>query len=123
MSSSDIRGTLAELKEIAQEVHNLNKKLKELRERKKELEKSVVDYLEQNDKPGLRLDNIVFLATEKTARARKKKAEVLKDTADVLKKHGVQGDLNEVILELEASRKGTASTVPVLKMKAAGIYS
>lgn len=121
--STDIRGTLSELKEIAQEVHNLNKKLKELRERKKELEKGVVQYLDENGKPGLRLENIVFLATDKTARARKKKSEIQKDTADVLRKHGVQGDLNEVILELEASRKGAASTVPVLKMKPAGMFA
>jgi cation transport regulator ChaC len=119
---SEIRATLEELKSISQEVYNLNKKLKEYRLRKKELEVKVVEYLETNDKPGLRLDNIVFLATEKNTRSRKKKTEVVKDTVEILKRHGVQGDINEVIEELEESRKGIASTVPVLKMKAAGLF-
>ena len=120
--ATEIRATLEELKGIAQELFNLNKKIKELRARKKECEKKVVDYLEANDKPGLRLDNIVFLTTEKNSRARKKKADIVKDTAEVLQRHGVQGNVEEVIKELEESRKGMASTVPVLKMKAAGIF-
>ena len=119
---AEIRATLEELKSISQEVYNLNKKLKEYRLRKKELETKVVDYLETNDKPGLRLDNIVFLATEKNSRARKKRTEVVKDTVEILKRHGVQGDVNEVIEELEETRKGMVSTVPVLKMKAAGLF-
>lgn len=119
---SEIRAALEELKGVAQEIYNLNKQLKDLRARKKELESKVIEYLDSNDRSGLRLENIVFVASEKNARARKKKSEITKDTAEVLKKHGVQGDINEVIEELEASRKGAASTVPVLKMKAAGIF-
>lgn len=121
--AAEIRATLEELKGIAGEIFTLNKRIKELRARKKELDQKVVDYLESNDKPGVRLDNIVFLAAEKNSRLRRKKGEIQKATSEVLKKHGIQDNLEEIIEELEASRKGDVSTVPVLKMKAAGIFS
>jgi len=121
--ATEIRSTLEELKGIAQELFNLNKKVKELRARKKELEGNVVEYLTENNKPGLRLDNIVFLAHDKKARARKKKTEVAKDTVAVLQKHGLSGDPETILQELDEARKGEASSVPVLKMKAAGIFA
>lgn len=120
---SEIKATLAELASIGQEQHNMRKRAKELVARKKELEEVVLKYLEAHEKPGLRDGNIVFLATEKNSRSRKKKAEVLKATADVLRKYGVQGDINEVLKELEESKKGEVSSVSVLKMKAAGIWA
>lgn len=119
---SDIRDKLEELKSIGQEMHNLNKQLKTLRLRKKELEEDVVEYLDSQEKKGIRFGSITFLAKDKKTTARKNKAEVMKDTADILIRHGVQGNVSQVIEELEASRKGTPSTVPVLKMKAAGLY-
>lgn len=119
---SDIRDKLEELKSIGQEIYNLNKQLKTLRLRKKELEDDVVEYLGSQGRKGLRFENVTFLANEKKTTARKNKAEVLKDTADILIRHGVQGNVSQVIEELEASRKGTPSTVPVLRMKAAGLY-
>lgn len=120
---AEIRATLEELKNIAQELHNVNARVKELRARKKELEAKVVSYLETNDKPGLRLDNIVFLAAEKNARARKKKVDVTTDMKKVLEKHGIRENVDEVMKEIEDARKGESSTVPVLKMKAAGLFA
>lgn len=120
--ATEIKATLEELKNIAQEVFTINKKLKELRARKKELEAVVMGYLEQHEKPGIRLDNIVFMAADKTARARKKKTEIAKDSIEVLKRYGIEADPMEVLNALEVSRKGPASSVPVLKMKAAGIF-
>ena len=67
--ASEIRASLEELKSIAQELHNINKKTKELRLRKKELENKVLEYLDSNGKPGLKLDNIVFMTSEKRASA------------------------------------------------------
>ena len=120
--SVEIRATLEELKGIAQEQFSLNKKLKELRERKKALETKVIEYLEANDKPGLKLDNIIFLAAEKTTHERKKKADKMKDAISILENHGVK-NAEEVLLELEATKKGGQSSVPVLKMKQAGLFA
>ena len=119
---TEILATLQELKGIAQEIYNLNKQLKDLRLRKKDLEGNVIEYLDTNDRQGVRLEGIVFMAKEKNSRARKKKTEILHDTAEVLTRHGIQGDVHKVMEELEATRKGAPSTVPVLQMKAAGIF-
>ena len=119
---SEISAALKELEGVAREMHNLNKQMKELRQRKKDLDSIVIEYLDSNDRKGVRLDNIVFVASEKNARGRKKKNEIEKETIEVLRRHGVQGDIHEVIEELEATRKGAPSTVPVLKMKAAGLF-
>lgn len=121
--ATEIRATLEELKGIAQEIYSLNKRLKELRLRKKECDKLVVDYLEANDKPGLKLDNIIFMAADKSTRARKKKDEVIRDSVDVLKRHGVSGDPAQILEELIEARRGETSKTSVLKMKAAGMFA
>ncbi len=120
--SSEIRAYLEELKNIAHEMHSNNAKMKGLRSRKKELEEIIVEYLEVNNKPGLKLDNIVFLAGEKNSRMSKKKSEIKKDMADVLKRYGIDGDPSEVLDELDNAKKGMVSTTSVLKMKAAGMF-
>jgi len=119
---SEIQASLKELKNVAQEMYNLNKKMKDLRNRKRELEESVIEYLESKDKNGVRFDNIVFAVTAKNSRQQKKKSEIVRDTTDVLKRYGIQGNIQTILEELEATRKGTASAVPVLRMKSAGIF-
>lgn len=121
--AAEIRATLEELKSIAQEIYNLNKSLKELRERKKGLEQKVLDYLVSVDKPGVKVDNIIFMNSSKTKRAYKKKDEVVRDAVEVLKRHGVTGDPVKVYEELVEAKRGEASTVPVVKMKAAGLFA
>jgi septal ring factor EnvC (AmiA/AmiB activator) len=117
----DIQNDLKELKSIHQESRKLRLELKQLNDRKKELEKNVMDYLEEKEKPGLKFENIVFLATEKNARGRKKKTDVVQDTVKVLQSHGIDDPIG-VLRELDEARKGVPNSVPVLKMKAAGIY-
>jgi hypothetical protein len=121
--ATEIKSTLEELKGLGQELYTLNKKIKELRSRKKELEGKVVEYLEAHNKPGLKLDNIVFITSEKTTRSRKKKDEITTDSVDVLKKHGVVGDHNVILQELDNARKGSISVSNTLKMKAAGLFA
>lgn len=121
--AESVKANLQELKAIAQEIFTLNKRLKELRLRKKELDESVIEFLESNDKNGLRLDNIVFVASEKSKSLKKKKVELISDTAEILRKYGVQNStIPLAIEELEASRKGPKSSVPALKMKTAGLF-
>jgi len=120
---TEVKADLTELKDVAQEIFNLNAQLKKLRLRKKELEASTMDYLDKTEKNGIRLGNIVFIIGEKNARARKKKADVEKDTAEVLKKYGVpENEVAGALKDLDESRKGEQSSMSVLKMKAAGIF-
>lgn len=120
---TEIRSALEELKGIAQELHNINRKARDLRERKKELEGTVIEYLETNDKKGVRYENIVFEASTKNASQKKPKSEILKDSVEVLKRYGVQDNYLEVIDELERSRKGFKSEVSTLKLKSAGLFN
>jgi hypothetical protein len=120
--TTEIKSVLDELKGVALELYNLNIRLKELRGRKKELESQVVVYLDENEKQGLRSGDITFVKVEKNTRARKKKDEVVRDSFEVLKKHGVAGDLSLIFKELEDSRKGDTNSVSVLKMKAKGLW-
>ena len=120
---SEIRAALDELKGVAQEMYNLNKKLKELRQRKKELDEIVIEYLDNNDKKGLRVENVVFVATEKNSRSRIGKSEVINNGVDVLTRYGIRENAREIVEELEASRKGQVSSVPVLRMKSAGLFN
>jgi len=115
------RSNLQELKDISVEIHNLNKQLKDLRARKKELEKEVVEYLETKDKPAVKFHNVVFQVVPKNQRGRKKKDEKLIDGLKVLEKYGIS-ESKKALDEVLEAMKGENSTVSTLKMKAASIY-
>lgn len=120
---SEIRAALDELNGVAQEMYNLRKRLKELQQRKRELDSVVIEYLDSNDKKGLRVENIVFVATEKNTRSRVNKSEAINNGVNVLNRYGIQNNAREILEELEATRKGPVSSVPVLRMKPAQLFN
>jgi len=120
--ATEIKAILEELKNIAQEQYTMRQKTKELAARKKELDARVFDYLETHEQVGLRLNNLMFMTSERKTHTRKKKAEIVDDAEAVLKRHGVQGNIKDLIVELDAARKGEPMSVPVLKMKQANMF-
>lgn len=123
MSAADreVQSSILEFRANLKRQKELNQELKELRIRRRELEDLVVKFLDENGKAGLRFDNIVFMAGEKNSTGRKKRSEIIRDMGNVLRKRGIEGDIEEIVKEIEESRRGEKSTLPVLKIKAANI--
>lgn len=113
---SEIKAILEELKNTAIELKEVNKHARELRARKKELEADVIKFLEDNEQPGLRFANVVFISSEKKKRAYKKKADKIGDASAVLDKYGVK-DSKKVLEEVLEATRGAVSQIPALKIK------
>ena len=105
---SGIRTTLDEIKNINDKLD----KMKTLRQRKKELSEIVIEYIRKNKNnnynpdlhnTGIRVENTLFIVTEKKKTTRRNKDDIYNDILNLLKHDGIQG---ETILELEKIWKG-----------------
>lgn len=119
--ASNIKACIEELKDIQSEIKTQNANLKQLRDRKKQLEADIFKYLEDSDQEGLRYQNIIFMKTNKKKRDRKKKDEKETDIQKVLEKHGVE-DSKQAVSEVLEAMKGSQSEVSCLKMRAATLF-
>ncbi len=119
--AEEIKAALLEIKNLYKEIDTHSKRLKELRARKKELDTKVLEYIQENEAPGLKLGNLVFMEAEKKTTSRKKKDEVTRDTKQVLTEFGVTENLEELMKQLDLAKKGSSKSTSTLKVKAAGI--
>jgi hypothetical protein len=119
--AEEIKAALVEIKNLHKEIDHHARKLKELRARKKELDTKVLEYIKENEAPGLKLGNIIFMEAERKTTTRKKKDEVARDVKQVLTEFGVTENLEELMKQLELAKKGPSKSVSILKPKAAGI--
>jgi hypothetical protein len=115
-TATEIRSNMKELKDINTEIKRLNYLLKGYRERKKELEETIIEYLERTGQPGIKYEDLIVLAGEKKARDRKKKEEKEYDVLTLLEQNGVRNSrgLYNDILE---AMKGEEKVVSSLKIK------
>lgn len=107
---------LKKLKIINTEIKRLNEELKTIREEKKQSEKNILDYIHDNDLPGIKFGNIVILAEEKNYHSRLKKAEKEKNITELLSRMGIM-DTKAAYQKLMEAMKGEASVKNVIKIK------
>jgi hypothetical protein len=112
----NVCSALEEIYKISLEIKEANKKLKSLRDRKKELEQDVINYLEETDQPAVKYKNIVVISDQGEKRKRKKKKDKETDCIKTLKALGVNNpkDAFEKILE---SMRGEKTSITKLKLK------
>jgi hypothetical protein len=115
-TATEIRSNMKELKDINTEIKRLNFLLKGYRERKKELEDNIMEYLERTGQPGIKYEDLIVLSGERKARERKKKEEKEYDVLTLLEQNGVRNSrvLYNDILE---AMKGEEKVVSSLKIK------
>jgi hypothetical protein len=115
-TATEIRSNMKELKDINTEIKRLNIVLKGYRDRKKELEDSIIEYLDRTGQPGIKYEDLIVLAGEKKARERKKKEEKELDVLTLLEERGIRDSRNLYNDILEAM-KGEEKVVSSLKIK------
>lgn len=115
-TATEIRSNMKELKDINTEIKRLNIILKGYRDRKKELEETIIEYLDRTGQPGIKYEDLIVLAGEKKARDRKKKEEKELDVLTLLEERGIRDSRNLYNDILEAM-KGEEKVVSSLKIK------
>jgi predicted transcriptional regulator len=115
-STTRIANYMKELKTINNEIRRLTIQLKNLRDKKKDLEKHILSFLKQEEQPGLRYQEMVVLSGEKKIRDKKYKEHKEQEIINLLENAGVNDAKNTYNTILEAM-KGEQHTVPTLKIK------
>lgn len=100
----DIRYELKELNGIEKEIKNINENKRKLVKKKKEIEKKILKYLEDNSKPGIKYNGTAVIAREKILRPRKKTKDKTHDCQQILNKYGINSQ--KVLDELFEAMKG-----------------
>lgn len=114
--ASEVAEKMNELKNLVAEMKRLNTTLREMRDRKKEIEADILTYIEENELPGFKFNEIVVLKTESTVRTRKKKKEKDEEIIKVLEEAGI-ADAKNVCEKLKNAGKGEEQQVPKLRIK------
>jgi len=112
-----IQGDIIELENLKKELRVLNLRISECRKQKNTVEERIIKFMKEQDTPGLKYnDNAAIILESKTVRNRKKKDEKIKDTMNILGKHGYKNIDQKAIMEILEAQKGVRSTNDSLKM-------
>jgi hypothetical protein len=107
-----IRESVITLVNIQQEIQRLNKELGNLRKAAKKEESSILKYMQETGKTGLKFNGSLITLKQKQRRERKKKVDKEEDLLKVLQKYGLSGGTNTsqktMISELTSAMRGNA---------------
>lgn len=114
--ATQIANDMKELKAIMAETKKLMDTLKEIRDRKKQLESNILQYLEENSQPGVKYQELIVLRNEKTTFSKKKPKEREQEIVKILEENGV-ADARGVYKAIGEAGKGEEIAVTKLKVK------
>jgi hypothetical protein len=116
MSNQNIAGLMKELKGINNELERINKSTKGLRDRKKKIETYILDYLENNDQPGIKYEDLIVLRHQKKKRLPKAKEEKKEDVIRILEDNGIENSI-QVYNDILENMKGEEEKIASIKIK------
>jgi seryl-tRNA synthetase len=112
--ATQIANDMKEMKALINEIKKVTEHLKELRLRKREIENNILQYLEENEQPGVKYQELVVLKNEKTTFTKKKSKEKESDIIRILEENGIT-DGKKVYQLIGQASKG--EEVPVTKLR------
>ena len=110
-----ILSEIKELESLQIEIKSLSTRLKQLRQKKSEIEESITEYLENNNHPGVKYQGKAFVADKKPKIKRKTKSERESDVMYALSRY--VDNPEEVYKDVLDSMKGHETEKTVLKVK------
>ncbi len=113
--STSIHRDVTELKELDIELKNLRKRMKDLKTQKQGCEQRIIEYLNVNDQPGLRMNGTVIIAKEKNTRRYQKASDKKERGLSVLEKYGIDNS-QEALNEILEAMRGSPEITPSLKI-------
>jgi hypothetical protein len=112
---NDIREDLRELSTLIEKSKKLCEELGQIRDRKKELETRLIEYLQNTDEVGLKYESFIFIPKDKKIRKKLKKKERDEAAVKVLEDYGVE-QAKEAYIKLMDSMKGDEEIIPSIKI-------
>ena len=113
---STISEVMKEMNQIVLELKILNEKARQLRNRKKELESQVIQYLEDTETPGLKYHDLIVLKAETTSKKPKNKKDKDSDLINTLHELGIS-DTKKATEAIKKALSGQEEVVTKLKFK------
>jgi hypothetical protein len=111
-----IKSNAKELLLLNAEIKKTNNRLKFLRNKKKECENKILEYLKHNDMPGIKINGIVIMSQEKSLKKNKKIVERISASENILQKNGVQ-NYKQIVKDLfNAMKNENTETTVQLKI-------
>jgi hypothetical protein len=111
-----IKSCVDELEEIQNEIKRNNIKNSKLRQRTKELELNIKNYLDEKGQPGLKYKGKAIMIEEKEVRPAKKRKDREQAMISLFEELGVS-DPREAFLRLQDVQKGEKTEKTVIKFK------
>lgn len=109
-----IQQDVIELQNLDVELKRLRKQIRDLKTQKDACEKRILEYLEVNEQPGLKMNGMVIMAQDRRRRKYQKKTEKIERGESVLQKHGIYNS-REALDELLEAMRGSPEVKPSLK--------
>jgi hypothetical protein len=113
---SNIKGYVTELKSLKNEIKVQQSSLKVLRQKAKQVEESIQEYLESKGQTGLKYKGMAIMVDHKEKRRRKKKQEQLEDSLSVLSRYDIDNP-QRLLDDLMDARKGSPEPRKKLKFQ------
>lgn len=111
-----IKSEVQELEGIRAELRNLGIKRKKLKEREKDIENRISDFLKSKDQPGLKHNGVAFVVEEKETRMYKKQKDKDASAIEVLKDLRIDSP-EKVLTKILEAMKGDTIVKEKLKIK------
>ena len=113
---SAIQNYINELKNLNIELKRLNKASHVVRQRAKQVESDIINYLREKEQPGVKYQDMAIVVENKTKRINKSKKDIEEDSLRVLEDYGIS-NAKEVLDEILRARKGEEIENQKLKIK------
>ena len=111
-----VTGYIEEIGNINKEISRLLKSLKSLRNRKKEVEDTLKNYIVKKEVPGIKYKGKTITTGQKDIREKRKKQDKIFDAEDILSRRGVH-NAQDVLKEIMETMRGPKTSTTFLKYK------
>lgn len=110
-----IQQDVIELQNLDTELKRLRKRMRILRDQKEQCEKRILEYLDVNDQPGVKMNGTIIMAQERRKRKYQKKSDKLTRGQYILQKHGIHNS-KEALEEIMEAMRGSPESRTTLKI-------
>lgn len=111
-----IRNYIDEIKNLNIELKRLNKASAIIRKNIKDVEKNIIDYLDQKEQPGVKYQDFAVIVENKTKHTSKKKKDIEEDSLRILEEYGISNP-QSALKEILEARRGEEVDNKKLKIK------
>ena len=111
-----VKSDINELKKVNAELARLNEQAKPLRQRKKELEANVLQYMQSSKNKGIQLPDVEVVTVDKVVHEKLGKNEKEYTAVQLLEQSGVN-NARKVYQDLQSIVKGKENITQKLKLK------